>query len=77
MKYLFVDCKNLIEVKNLYIKYVKENHPDLGGDTKLMQEINAEYDIIKEKGLEFYLNSANKSTQDIDFKNINLDFFNK
>lgn len=74
MKYLFVDCKNLIEVKNLYIKYVKENHPDLGGDTKLMQEINAEYDIIKEKGLEFYLNSANKSTQDIDFKNINLDF---
>lgn len=74
MKYLFTECKNLIEVKNLYIKYVKENHPDLGGNTELMQEINAEYDIIKEKGLEFYLNSANKSTKDIDFKNINLDF---
>jgi len=75
MKYLFSECKNLIEVKNLYIKYVKENHPDLGGNTELMQDINAEYDIIKNKGLAHYLlkfGIEQNATQD--FKNINLEF---
>ena len=74
MKYLFSECKNLIEVKNLYIKYVKENHPDLGGDTELMQDINAEYDIIKDKGFAHYLLKFGIEQNTTDFKNINLEF---
>lgn len=75
MKYLFAECKNLIEVKNLYIKYVKENHPDLGGNTELMQDINAEYDMIKDKGLAHYLLKFGiEQNAELDSKNINLEF---
>lgn len=75
MKYIFSECKSLIEVKNLYIKLVKENHPDLGGNTAIMQEINAEYDLIKDKGLAHYLlKSGIDQNSHIDFKNISLEF---
>jgi hypothetical protein len=39
----FNDCKTIEEVKARYKKLAKENHPDLGGDTATMQEINKEY----------------------------------
>jgi hypothetical protein len=39
----FKDCKTIEEVKALYKKLAKENHPDRGGDTAIMQEINTEY----------------------------------
>jgi hypothetical protein len=42
MKY-FKECKTIDEVKALYKKLAKENHPDLGGDTVIMQAINNEY----------------------------------
>lgn len=42
MKY-FKECKSIDEVKALYKKLAKENHPDLGGDTVIMQAINTEY----------------------------------
>jgi len=42
MKY-FNECNTLEEVKALYKKLAKENHPDAGGDTAIMQEINTEY----------------------------------
>lgn len=42
MKY-FKDCKTLEEVKALYKKLALENHPDRGGSTETMQEINTEY----------------------------------
>ncbi|MDQ0109110.1 hypothetical protein [Chitinophaga terrae (ex Kim and Jung 2007)] len=42
MKY-FNNCKTLEEVKTLYRELAKENHPDMGGDTATMQEINKEY----------------------------------
>ncbi|MBO9684269.1 MAG: hypothetical protein J7502_16655 [Flavisolibacter sp.] len=42
MKY-FKECKSIDEVKALYKKLAKENHPDLGGDTVIMQAINNEY----------------------------------
>lgn len=74
MKNIFIECKDLISVKNLYIKLVKENHPDLGGNLELMQAINAEYDLIKEKGLEGYYHQASLSSNGLDSKHINLDF---
>jgi len=42
MKY-FNDCNTIEEVKVQYKKLAKANHPDLGGDTAIMQAINKEY----------------------------------
>ncbi|MFY0256467.1 hypothetical protein ACDQ55_21235 [Chitinophaga sp. 30R24] len=42
MKY-FNNCNTIEEVKTLYKKLAKENHPDMGGDTATMQEISTEY----------------------------------
>ena len=42
MKY-FHECKSIEEVKATYKKLAKANHPDMGGDTATMQEINTEY----------------------------------
>ena len=42
MKY-FKECTTLEEVKAMYKILAKENHPDCGGDTATMQEINCEY----------------------------------
>ena len=39
----FKDCKTIEEVKALYKKLAKENHPDHGGSTEMMQKINTEY----------------------------------
>lgn len=39
----FKDCTTIEEVKALYKKLAKENHPDHGGDTATMQEINTEF----------------------------------
>lgn len=43
----FKDCKNLDDVKAVYKKLAMAHHPDRGGDTITMQEINAEYEAIK------------------------------
>lgn len=45
MKY-FTTAKTLDEAKTLYKKLALENHPDKGGDTLVMQEINAEFDEV-------------------------------
>jgi hypothetical protein len=39
----FHACTTAEEAKSLYKKLARENHPDLGGNTRTMQEINAEY----------------------------------
>lgn len=41
----FKDCQSLDEVKAMYKQLAKQYHPDLGGDTVTMQEINREYAI--------------------------------
>ena len=40
----FEKCQDLNELKAAYKKLALENHPDMGGDVRMMQEINAEYD---------------------------------
>jgi len=39
----FNGCNTIDEIKTLYKKLAKENHPDHGGDTVTMQAINTEY----------------------------------
>lgn len=39
----FSHCKDENEVRQEYRKLALEHHPDKGGDTKTMQEINAQY----------------------------------
>lgn len=40
----FYSCKTLEELKAAYKKAVKLYHPDLGGDTEKMKQINADYE---------------------------------
>lgn len=46
IKYL-KEVKNLQELKTLYFKLSKENHPDHGGNHEIMKIINNEYDYLK------------------------------
>ncbi|MDB5158715.1 MAG: hypothetical protein JWR50_3422 [Mucilaginibacter sp.] len=39
----FDDCRTLEEVKAKYKQLAKQYHPDLGGDTATMQQVNTEY----------------------------------
>ncbi len=46
----FSDCKTLDEAKKLYKELARANHPDLGGDLRIMQEINAQYSKFQATG---------------------------
>lgn len=46
MTKFFEDCKNLDDLKAAYRAAALKYHPDMGGDTATMQEINAEYDRL-------------------------------
>ncbi|HNQ68990.1 MAG TPA: hypothetical protein PKN32_11470, partial [Bacteroidales bacterium] len=43
----FKDCQSLDEVKRRYKELALIHHPDRGGNTATMQEINNEYENIK------------------------------
>nr|WP_067059995.1 J domain-containing protein [Mucilaginibacter sp. L294] len=45
----FEKCTTLDEVKSTYKKLAMQYHPDRGGDTATMQEINKEYAFISAK----------------------------
>lgn len=47
----FSQCTNLNEVKAAYKKLAREHHPDLGGDTATMQEINKKYAFASAKAI--------------------------
>ena len=42
----FKNVTSLEDLKKQFRVLVKKNHPDAGGDTVVMQEINAEYDVL-------------------------------
>lgn len=46
----FKGCSTMEEVKKLYKELALANHPDRGGDTAIMQEINGEYSYVIETG---------------------------
>jgi hypothetical protein len=47
----FSDCLTLEEVKAKYKQLAKQHHPDLGGDTATMQEINREFSFASAKAV--------------------------
>ena len=63
MKY-FKDCRSIEEVKTLYKQLAKQFHPDCGGDTATMQEINKEYAFACAR----VFKSENLSTEETDEK---------
>lgn len=51
MKYTyFQECRNQEEAKARYRELVRKHHPDAGGDTRTMQDINNEYATFKARG---------------------------
>lgn len=63
----FNECKTLDEVKATYKKLAKQYHPDLGGDTVTMQEINKEYAFACAKVIKGANFSDEKTEQEIKF----------
>ena len=51
----------LEEIKKAYRKLVKIHHPDAGGDSAVMLEVNSAWEIIKKKHKDVKLNKVNKS----------------
>ena len=45
----FTNCTTTAEIKSRYRSLAKEWHPDLGGDTKTMQDINAAYHNVLQR----------------------------
>ncbi len=61
----FSDCKTIDEVKATYKKLAKQYHPDCGGDTATMQEINTEYAFACAKILKGENLSAEETNEQI------------
>ena len=61
----FSQCTNLNEVKAAYKKLAREHHPDLGGDTATMQEINKEYAFASAKAIRGENLSAEETEREI------------
>ena len=51
----------LEEIKKAYRKLVKIHHPDKGGDSAVMLEINSAWEILKKKHKDLNLNKVNNS----------------
>ena len=51
----------LEEIKKAYRKLVKIHHPDKGGDSAVMLEVNAAWEILKKKHKDLNLNKVNNS----------------
>ena len=52
---------NLEEIKKAYRKLVKIHHPDKGGDSAVMLEVNSAWELLKNKHKDLYLNKDNNS----------------
>ena len=51
----------LEEIKTAYRKLVKIHHPDKGGDSAVMLEVNSAWEILKKRHKDLHLNKVNNS----------------
>tara|TARA_Y100001968_G_scaffold230331_1_gene213166 strand:+ start:595 stop:1248 length:654 start_codon:yes stop_codon:yes gene_type:complete len=61
----------LEDIKKAYINLVKIHHPDKGGDSEIMLEINSAWEILKKRNKNLNLNTVNNS------KVYNKNYYNK
>jgi len=67
----FNDCKNLDEVKRRYKELALKHHPDRGGNTQIMQDINNEYEAIKKNPFfKFYKEKEEAQKDYVEFPDI-------
>jgi len=69
----FNECRTLEEVKATYKKLAKQYHPDLGGDTATMQEINKEYAFATAKAIK----GANLSEEETEHEILSSEEYRK
>lgn len=69
----FNDCQTLDEVKATYKKLAKQHHPDLGGDTATMQEINKEFAFASAKAVK----GANLSEEETEHEILSSEAYRK
>jgi len=69
----FNECSTLDEVKATYKKLAKQYHPDLGGDTVTMQEINKEYAFASAKAIK----GANLSEEETEHEILSSEAYRK
>jgi hypothetical protein len=67
----FNNCTTLNEVKSLYKDLAKQHHPDRGGDTATMQEINNEYTFACAK----MLRGENLSQEEMETEFTNIEAY--
>ena len=74
----FKDCKTLQDLKTEYKRLVLQNHPDVGGDTETMKQINNSYEVcfhlLKDTHFDKDGNiyTAKEATQEVPEEFINL-----
>ena len=64
LKY-FKNCESKEECKKMYKKLAFKHHPDRGGDTDTMKEINNEFDWIMKNGI--FKSAKKDAKKDYDF----------
>jgi len=69
----FNECATLEEVKATYKKLAKQYHPDLGGDTATMQEINKEYAFASAKAIK----GANLTEEETEHEILSSELYRK
>ena len=69
----FNECGTLEEVKATYKKLAKQYHPDLGGDTATMQEINKEYAFASAKAIK----GANLTEEETEHEILSSELYRK
>lgn len=61
MKHFNPTPNTLEELKKMYRKLALKNHPDCGGSTETMKEVNAEYDTLFQRLKNVHMNKDGKT----------------
>ncbi|WP_113638525.1 J domain-containing protein [Nubsella zeaxanthinifaciens] len=69
----FGECATLDQVKTLYKQLAKQYHPDVGGDTATMQEVNREFAYISAH----FIKGANLSEEETEKEILSSEAYRK
>jgi len=60
----FAECRTLEDVKKLYKSLAFKHHPDKGGETATMQEINLEYELLLKNASYLFKDATEEEKKD-------------